>query len=635
MGLNDYLASEKMNQEIDDVLNGTVVTIENLSLHLQIFKTLQNECPAMFEKSSLKSLGLTQENETKLDKLESALRSETELTEAVRDRLKIVETTDLVQKIKIIIIIIQNLIKKKSRKEFSIKLTELYEIMKVEYQAQKQQLEARKQTGDELIKLQIEKQQNVLNNLEKLQEHFFKVLIMFNEEELDQGLQYFNGFVVIHQQILQVYDNSVNLAFVGSTKTGKSTIIDAIIGETISPSRIDPMTSIPVRYIHDPSAVDPNDPFISNPTMHVPFSFQLNEVVGLIKQFSIKTGVENVENALQKIHLKQLHKKIMNGLVFKKVYQGSKDILDASIDIHDLFRLAVQSVFGDQLSNELPLGWSEDLDSFLTVSLKFPNFGHEDHVKLSVIDTPGFSGEVKNINLDKVIKDTANVCHYVAFTLDGFNFDSAKLKNLIIQTEKRSITPTLVLVNRNELISKRQQEETKKNVSDFLRNDQNEPYPMESIYLISGKRNLLGKKMIEYIEKHNQKPSFKSEVDTLAEDWSLAGFWDGDDEERQEYYENLKMEKVVEKSKRFIEVSNLNSPIDLMIKTASENRITLSCNKAIEKSVLSTKGLSNYLSQIFEILGSKEKSEVKRILNDIKNVEHELEDLKTEFKKSK
>jgi len=619
LGLNEYLASEKMSQEIDDVLQssgGTAVTIENLSLHLQIFKTLQNECPAMFQKSSLKSLGLTQENEARLDRLENALRAGIEITGVIGTALKKIEASYSFQRR---IKVIQNLIKRKSWSEFATKLTELYEIMKAEYQAQKQQLEARKQTGDELTKLQIEKQESVLENLEKLQDHFFKALIMFSERELFQGIKYVNGFVIIHQQMLQVCDNSVALVYVGLIKTGKSTVVDTIIGETISPSRIDPMTSIPVRYIHDPSAVDPNNPNMNNPVMLVPFAPQLNKVLRLIKKFSQETGEEKVENALPKIHLKQLHKKIMNGLVFKKIYQGSKDVLDASIDIHDLFRLAVQSVFGDQLSKELPLDWSKGLDSFLTVSLKFPDFGHEDLVKLSVIDTPGVNEDgVKKLDLNKVIKDTVDVCHYVAFTLLPKNYqstDNAKLKNLIIQIETHSTTPTLVLAtNADSMDGKSQQEETKKNVSDFLRNDRDESYPMESIYLISGKKKLVGKKMIEYIEKHSKKPSLESEIDKLAEDWALfAGFGD-DEDEKKEYYENLKMDKVVERSKKLIETSNMKPPMDLMIKTASEDGITLSCNKAIEKSVLSTKDLSGYLSQLVQI-NKAAKLEAQNLIN--------------------
>ena len=562
LGLNEYLASGKMSQEIDDVLESsdkTAVQIENLSLHLQIFKILQSECPVMFQKSSLKSLGLTQENETKLDKLETALRSKTELTGVIGDALKKIEASYLLQrKIKTI----QNLIKRKSWSGFSTKLTELYETMKAEYQAQKQQLEIRKQNGDEITRLQIQHQEDVLNNLEILQEYFFKALIMASERELFQGIKYVNGFLIIHQQILQVYDNSVALTFVGLIKTGKSTIVDTIIGETISPSRIEPMTSIPVRYIHDPSAADPNNPNKNNPTMLVPFAPQLNKVLRLIRKLSNEIGVENFQNALPKSHLKHLHQKIMDGLVFKKIYQGSQEVLDASIDIHDLFRLVAQDTlstkFNHQLIKELPHDWSKGLDYFLTVSLNFPDFGHGDFVKLSIVDTPGVNeAGVGKLDLYKVIRDTVDVCHYVAFTLVVTSFesnDTVPLKRLIIQIETHSMTPTLVLATNSESIMKKEQDNLRSSISHFLQNEFNQLYPPDSVYFVSGKKKLLGKKMIECIEKHNGKPPLAK--NELAENWALFAGVGDNNVEKKEYYEELKKEKTLEISTRLLENAN-------------------------------------------------------------------------------
>ena len=93
----------------------------------------------------------------------------------------------------------------------------------------------------------------------------------------------------------------------------------------------------------------------------------------------------------------------------------------------------------------------------LTVCLKFPHTAHvSSSVKFSVIDTPGVNEDgIKKLDLNQIITDAVDVCHYVAFTVHPLNTeakDNARLKKLISRIATTSKTPTLVLAtNRDSL----------------------------------------------------------------------------------------------------------------------------------------------------------------------------------------
>ena len=127
----------------------------------------------------------------------------------------------------------------------------------------------------------------------------------------------------IHRRMAQVCGNYVALTFVGLIGTGKSTLVSSIVGDNVVPSRIGPMTSVPVRYVHDPLATEP--------VMVVPFSNELNRVVHSIKKIIVELGKEKVIVELKATRLKSLAEKIDRGLVFRATYTGARDVLDASV----------------------------------------------------------------------------------------------------------------------------------------------------------------------------------------------------------------------------------------------------------------------------------------------------------------
>jgi len=610
LSFSTYLSSKEMLGQINLVLDSAPVDdnsegtksashfgSDNINQRLLVLYHLFALSPAYSTFQSLVSMGLSAENKEKLEifvaKRKRALAS-WEKTGIILDTLGKVEANAILQ------VQYDKVLDKVKRKNFEAFLAmtdEFFKGMIQLYTKQKELLKEKelKVSGKELE--QVTHQLTTLQTLEDLRTGFLNALDFFARKELAEGIKLVDRMMILHQQMMQICDNSVALIFIGLIKTGKSTIVDTIIGENVSPSRVDPMTAIPVRYIHDPHTQEP--------VMLVPFALRLNNVVRVLKNIIQEKGKDYVNQKLTKTHLRDLVNKIDRGLIFKDIYVGAKDVLEASIDIHDIFRLAVQDVFPPTTGQELPLEWNQGLDSFLTVSAKFPNSDNiSSHVKLSVIDTPGVNEEgVKKLDLNKVIADSVDVSHYVAFTLMPRNNDAkdnTKLKQLIKRIATTSRTPTLVLATNADTLGENEFSNAKQNISDSLR-ESDQPYPIDNVFIVSGKRKLLGEKGKEYALKFNKKPPLDdpdAAVKKFAEDWALtAGYGDGE-EEKKEYYENLSVKKFIERCDSLIKASKMHEPMDKMLKTATEKAGILSCNKALEKALECNKQMKGFLMRL-------------------------------------
>ena len=519
-----------------------------------------------------------------------------EKTDIVSEALGNIEDNRLLQ---IQFLKVMDKVKRKDYVEY-VKLTdELKHMQHLNFLKRQGMLIARLGLESGSEKADIEHQLATLATMEKIKDTIFDCLTFFAEKELPEGIKLVDRVMPIHHQMVQVCDNSIVLIFVGLMKTGKSTIVDTIIGENFAPSRTEPMTAIPVRYVHDPNATEP--------VMLVPFSNELNRVVRSIKKIIVERGKEAVIVQLKFTHLKSLAEKIDRGLIFKATYTGARDVLDASVDIHDIFRLAVQDSLPPSLAGELPLDWNQGLDSFLTVSIRFPHaFEISSSVKLSVIDTPGVNEDgMKKLDLNGVISNAVDVCHYVAFTVLPRNNkakDNFKLKALISRITTTTRTPTLVMAtNRDSLKESPEELETSRvNIANSLRDGAAE-YPKESVYIVSGKRKLLGDKMLDYIAKTGKKPSLDDADEAakkIADDWALFAGQGYDEEEKKEYYETLGVDALKKRCDKLVQASNMKEPLEKMIVAATKNSSILSCNKAIEKTVLSSKDVISYLQRL-------------------------------------
>jgi len=212
-------------------------------------------------------------------------------------------------------------------------------------------------------------------------------------------------------------EKKVHVALLGPARAGKSSLIGSIVGEELSPIRKEeaPLTVVPVRYLHDPRA--------KIPAMLVPFSQRLNSALKLLKGWIRQHGGFALKNGLlERDSLKAFVDRVEGGGVgFQSTYEGAFEIWKALLDIHDLFRLAAEPRFHEDLAKELNVEWMmrEDLDlsssppSLITVHVNFPNYGPlTGLIRPSLIDFPAFDDPaVVGLGLKNFLLDLLSSCH--------------------------------------------------------------------------------------------------------------------------------------------------------------------------------------------------------------------------------
>ena len=118
-----------------------------------------------------------------------------------------------------------------------------------------------------------------------------------------------------------------------------------------------------------------------------------------------------ISQQLQSVDLRVLIDKIDKGLIFHHAYIGTKQIREASVNIHNIFRLSERDSFPVALFSELPLDSSQGLDSFLTVITKFPPcIPRLEICQALLLSTHRVFGHIDTLSQVTTI-DAMNVCH--------------------------------------------------------------------------------------------------------------------------------------------------------------------------------------------------------------------------------
>jgi len=301
----------------------------------------------------------------------------------------------------------------------------------------------------------------------------------------------------LDRQIASLIDISFSAVVAGQINVGKSTVVNCFTGKELCPSRSSVMTAIPTNYVHDPQAEEP--------VMVIPFYSQLNEIMDRIRELVNQSSLESIQDMVDKSELRDLVTQIKEGLTFKSQYKGSEAIILHSTQIHDLFRLSVCDSLFDIVGDLLPLDWSEGLDSYLTVFLRFPSIDDSANlVNFSIIDTPGIDEDgVKKLQLRKMIQDTLGVAAYGALVTHELQVHSqgiADLKAFFKAIKDKYQTPLSAIVTRWENRSPNDQDKEKFSQALTPSDSSQRTFEPGHIYPVSAKKMFSAKKMKDLID---------------------------------------------------------------------------------------------------------------------------------------
>jgi len=232
----------------------------------------------------------------------------------------------------------------------------------------------------------------------------------------------------VNEKLERVKRQELTMTIVAPTSAGKSTIINAIAGQDLLPSRNDPMTVLPTEIVFSCEVTRPKL-ILDKALMTL-----LREVWGQLHQKLQQIGLkEAVEQATKNDFPREnVIKEILNSsyVSSQSEVEESNGIQAELIRINDLLRLC--GIFG------ISTGFLASLSEIPRIEVPFPPLlsplKDSGLGTLALVDTPGPS-EDKSLNLVNVVKDrliaSSLVLVVVDYTKIGQTENQAKVKELV------------------------------------------------------------------------------------------------------------------------------------------------------------------------------------------------------------
>lgn len=208
-----------------------------------------------------------------------------------------------------------------------------------------------------------------------------------------------------------VAELELRMAIVAPMKAGKSTIINAIVGQEVLPSRNAAMTTLPTEIICDPQLKEPTLIL----TSHIQGVFR-ETFVALQRKIN-DLGTDRVQQKIaQYPHLAKLPEKIlgMSKISIHEKISGRQQIINSLRALNDIIRLC--SVL-DPLSD--PLQSLMDVPRIYTPFWHFQKTVQAEKIgKLVIVDTPGPNEAGENLRLANVVSEQLRASSVVLIVLN-------------------------------------------------------------------------------------------------------------------------------------------------------------------------------------------------------------------------
>ncbi|MDK8265027.1 dynamin family protein [Pseudomonas oryzihabitans] len=360
------------------------------------------------------------------------------------------------------------------------------------------------------------------------------------------------------------------IAVIGTMKAGKSTTINALIGEDVLPHRLTAMTTLPTLIRHKPGQ---KEPVLKLHKLDV-FKKLVNEVKSKVDAFDgQETDQSKINEALTTVKNRSAD--------IRQEYVGKDEIHQALFLINDTLRLAGHDSFAVEL--DAYLQQFTELTSLPTVEVEFrclagnPQSAHPG--SLALLDTPGpneagQSDVLKRILSEQIEKNASMVLLVMNYTQLNTEQDS-EIRNQIKSIKEVFKDRSFVVVNRFD--EKKQNDldetQTKKLASDLLNDsiDDDDFITPDAVFPVSSHYAFIVEKVRQQIEAGVELSSFLS--DKQNRDFIKAAFGMIEEDEIEE----LTFEDVEKKCARLLKRSGyapfINNMLEKAYTKAGENSL--------------------------------------------------------------
>lgn len=243
----------------------------------------------------------------------------------------------------------------------------------------------------------------------------------------------------IQDAIKNVEQLELRMAVVAPMKAGKSTIVNAIIGQELLPSRNAAMTTLPTEIVFNREIKEPQ--MIISQEVYQIFQSALTSIQ---KELEKITPEQRPKEISQYPHLQDLLKKIEKKkfTLTNGELSGHERITEVLTELNDIVRLcSVINPFQD------PLAYLTDVIRLETPYLRTEETKENEQLgNLVIVDTPGPNEAGENLRLTMVVEEQLKKSSVVLIVLDF-----TQLNNEAAEKVKKQVQPIIELIGKDNL----------------------------------------------------------------------------------------------------------------------------------------------------------------------------------------
>ncbi|EED0946682.1 dynamin family protein [Escherichia coli] len=202
------------------------------------------------------------------------------------------------------------------------------------------------------------------------------------------------------------------LAVVGTMKAGKSTTINAIVGQEILPNRNRPMTSVPTLIRHVPGKTEP--------VLHLEHIQPVrNLLITLQEKLATPAGQQVAQTLQQTGDTRELLDILADDVWLKNEYHGEDEIFTGLASLNDLVRLAAA------MGTEFPFDEYAEVQKLPVIDVAFSHLVGMDACQgtLTLLDTPG-PNEAGQPQMEMMMRDQLQKASAVLAVMDYTQMNS-------------------------------------------------------------------------------------------------------------------------------------------------------------------------------------------------------------------
>ena len=260
--------------------------------------------------------------------------------------------------------------------------------------------------ADRLLQLNINLLRQMVDEPDVLSDSKNENRLLFDKQKALKRIEELEG-----EQIKTARREMV-LAVVGTMKAGKSTTINAIVGQEILPNRNRPMTSVPTLIRHVPGKTEP--------VLHLEHTQPVrNLLITLQEKLATPAGQQVAQTLQQTGDTRELLDILTDDGWLKNEYHGEEEIFTGLASLNDLVRLAAA------MGSDFPFDEYAEVQKLPVIDVEFSHLVGMDACQgtLTLLDTPG-PNEAGQPQMEVMMRDQLQKASAVLAVMDYTQMNS-------------------------------------------------------------------------------------------------------------------------------------------------------------------------------------------------------------------